>query len=75
MVRWVDSFDDTKCAESPYAGIYKGYLKSNLLDDEYTATALLSTDAVKLEDGLTLRMFRFNGERTVELTMTRSNGG
>ena len=38
------SIVDTKCAESPYAGIYKGYLESENWDDEYTAIALLSAD-------------------------------
>lgn len=38
------SIDDAICAENPYAGIYKGYLQSENLDDEYTAVALLSTD-------------------------------
>ncbi|MDX2416690.1 MAG: hypothetical protein QNK19_04430 [Xanthomonadales bacterium] len=38
------SIDDGICAESPYAGIYKGYLLSENLDEEYTAIALLSTD-------------------------------
>ena len=43
-IRRLASIVDTKCAESLYAGIYKGYLESDDLSDEYTATALLSPD-------------------------------
>ena len=43
-IKRLASINDTECAESPYAGIYKGYVQSNNLDDDYLATALLSTD-------------------------------
>ena len=43
-IKRLASINDTECAENPYAGIYKGYLQSNILDDEYFAVALLSTD-------------------------------
>jgi len=43
-IKRLASIVDTACAETPYAGIYKGYLRSNDRDDEILATALLSTD-------------------------------
>ena len=44
-------------------------------DDGFYTGQGYTTDATKLNDGLAMRIFFFNSERTADLTMSRSNGG